>query len=70
MILYTMMPEELIYPTNDYDFQKQKVVEVNGVSVLVNEALPGEHFIVRILSSNPQDYMNAELTPGQKITLS
>jgi hypothetical protein len=70
MILYTMMPEELIYPTGNEDYLKQKMVEINGISVLVNETSPGEHYIVRILSCNPEDYLNDQFTPGQRIVLS
>ena len=69
MILYTIMPEDLIFPTASDDYQKQKMVELNGVSMLVNEVNPGEHYVVRVLSSNPQDFLNDQYTPGQRITL-
>jgi len=69
MILYTTMPQELIFPTEESVFQKQNIVEINGVSVLVNEERPGEHYIVRILSSNPADYLNDQFSPGQKVTM-
>ena len=69
MILYTTMPQELIFPTDEAVFQKQTIVDVKGVSVLVNEERPGEHYVVRILSSNPADYLNEQLYPGQKITM-
>ncbi|WP_078547020.1 YlzJ-like family protein [Litchfieldia alkalitelluris] len=70
MILYSIMPEELIYPQNEEGYQKQKIVDINGVSLLVNEEIPGEHYVVRVMSSNPNDYLNSEYTPGQRITLS
>lgn len=71
MILYTIMPEELIYPQNEEEgYRKQKIVDVNGVSLLVNETTPGEHHIVRVMSTNPNDYLSSDYEPGQRITLS
>jgi hypothetical protein len=69
MTLYSIMPYELVYPPNEEDFQKQKIIEMNGVSVLVNEQSPGEHYVVRVMSSNPQDYLCEQFTPGCKISL-
>ena len=69
MILYTVMPEEFIFPTANDDYQKQKMIEVDGISMLVNEVNPGEHYVVRVMSSNPQEFLNDQYTPGQRVTL-
>ncbi|MBD8068243.1 YlzJ-like family protein [Bacillus sp. PS06] len=68
MILYSIMPQEYIYPPDEREFQKQRVIEMNGVPILVNELNPGEHYIVQVMSSNPQDYLNEQFTPGSRIT--
>ncbi|XQY93569.1 YlzJ-like family protein [Metabacillus sp. HB246100] len=70
MIHYTMMPPELIYPTNDRDYQKQSVVEVDGVQLLVQETSEAQLEIIRVLSSDPNHFLNEGLCPGQKITMS
>jgi hypothetical protein len=70
MIYYTMMPEELMFPTVESDYQKQSVIEMNGVQLLVQQSENTQYEIVRLLSSNPQDYLNSALCPGQKITMS
>ncbi|QOR68613.1 YlzJ-like family protein [Cytobacillus suaedae] len=70
MILYTMMPEELVFPTNENDFGKQRYVEHNGVSMLVNEISPQCCEIVRIVSTDPQHYLDAQYSPGQRLMVS
>lgn len=69
MILYTIMPQELIYKTPDSEFEKQKVVDVNGVSMIVAENSLKEYQIVRVLSTNPNDFLKEQFTPGSKIHL-
>ncbi|MFD2806160.1 YlzJ-like family protein [Litchfieldia salsa] len=63
------MPDELIYPPNEEDYQKQKLINMSGVPILVNEQAPGEHYVVRVMSSDPQDYLCEQFTPGCRITL-
>ena len=68
MILYTMMPSELIFPAEKVEESKQKLITYQGVSMLV-EQTDSEHVeVVRILSSDPQHYLNQQLCPGAKIS--
>ncbi|MBT2654386.1 YlzJ-like family protein [Bacillus sp. ISL-18] len=68
MILYTMMPSELIFPAEQVEESKQKLITYQGVSMLV-EQTDSEHVeVVRILSSDPQHYLNQQLCPGAKIS--
>ena len=68
MILYTMMPSELIFPPEEVEQSKQQLISYQGISMLV-EQTDSEHVqIVRILSSDPQHYLNQELCPGSKIS--
>jgi len=69
MILYTTMPQEMIFPINDEDYKKQKVVQINGVSLLVTEYDSMRYQIVRLLSSNPKDFLIESFMPGQIIEL-
>jgi hypothetical protein len=70
MIFYTTMPEELMFPTLDDEYAKQKVVEMNGVSLLVQSTVDSQYEIVRVLSSDPQHFLDNQYCPGQKITMS
>ncbi len=69
MILYTMMPAELIFPTDETQFSNQQYVELNGVSMVVEKNEEHGHRIVRLLSTNPQDFLNDEYMPGSTISL-
>lgn len=69
MILYTMMPQELIFQTQQQDYLKQKLVNVHGVSVLVEENEQGEYQVLRVLSSNPSHFLIESLMPGKTINI-
>ncbi|HDR4419608.1 MULTISPECIES: YlzJ-like family protein [Bacillus cereus group] len=66
MILYTIMPEQLVYPADYSQCESQKVVNINGVELMVSEEEHGCYSIVRVLSTDPFHYL--EFEPGQKIT--
>ncbi|PGA09815.1 MULTISPECIES: YlzJ-like family protein [Bacillus] len=66
MILYTIMPEQLVYPADYSQCESQKVVNINGVGLVVSEEDNQCYSIVRVLSTNPSHYL--EFEPGQKIT--
>ncbi|KAA0547880.1 ribonuclease [Bacillus sp. BGMRC 2118] len=70
MILYTIMPNELVYPVETNLFENQQCVEVNGVSMIVERNEEYEYRIVRLLSTNPEHYLSADYSPGMTIKLS
>lgn len=70
MILYTMMPQELIYQSNESDYEKQRVVSFEGIPVLVNMEDGKNCTVIRIMSSDPAHYLHETCFPGAKITLS
>ncbi|MBY0004554.1 YlzJ-like family protein [Priestia aryabhattai] len=66
MILYTMMPQELIFQQSYRQEQSQpKLINHNGIPVIVEENEQKQQQIVRVLSTNPQDYLNENYYPGQ-----
>ncbi|MFD3445523.1 YlzJ-like family protein [Microbacteriaceae bacterium 4G12] len=65
MILYTIVPEQLIYPVDDASFTKQRMVTYNGVEMMVEIGSHSECSVVRILSSDPQHFLQYQ--PGQKV---
>jgi hypothetical protein len=68
MILYTMMPQELIFPTDSDSFTRQQTVTYQGVSLLVELSDAQNVQVVRILSSDPQHYLDERICPGTKIS--
>jgi hypothetical protein len=61
------MPQELIFQGANEEFLKQKVVQVHGISVLVQEYEPMRYRIVRVLSSNPNHFLIDSIMPGQTV---
>jgi hypothetical protein len=68
MILYTMMPPELIYPYEVDSSSTQQIVSYQGIPLLV-ESIDGQNAqVIRILSTDPQHSMDNQLCPGAKIS--
>lgn len=70
MILYTVTPQHLIFDeTVENPSEQQYVtVEYKGVPLLVNKNPPGNYEIVRLLSSDPQHFLDSRYTPGTQLT--
>ncbi|EEM15755.1 hypothetical protein bpmyx0001_32250 [Bacillus pseudomycoides DSM 12442] len=60
------MPEQLVYQADYSQYEQQKIVNVNGVEMIVSEEGSQYYSVVRVLSTNPSHYLQYE--PGQKIT--
>lgn len=69
MILYTMLPYELVFPCDSDLYNKQHTIIWNGIPLLVEQADPQTVQVVRILSSDPQHFLDDRLIPGTKISL-
>lgn len=70
MILYTMMPQELIFPSDPESFSKQQTVNYQGIPLLVSLTDSQKAEVVRVLSTNPNDFMDERIYPGAKISFS
>lgn len=68
MIIYSVMPMEAIMKGMDETEYHFTEAEIDGLKMVV-EHVPQttEARIVRLLSPNPQDYLNPRYMPGQKI---
>lgn len=64
MVLWTIVPEEVIF--SDYYKAISAYEEINySGTMLITEILsPGQYRIVRIMSTDPQDFLRPELQPG------
>ena len=68
MILYTMMPQELIFPCEAAEFSKQQMVTFQGIPLMVMQADHQNVQVLRILSSDPQHFLDERICPGSKIS--
>jgi hypothetical protein len=69
MILYTPMQLELVLEGME-EMKKPEVreVDVNGVPALVQDEGLGKGKVVKLLSTDPKDYMNPNLIPGASVS--
>lgn len=70
MILYTMMPQELIFPYEEEAVSKQQTIFYQGIPLLVEATDQQTLQVIRILSSDPQHFMDERFSPGTKISFS
>ena len=67
MIMYTMMPEELIFPMSQDIYEKQQVINYNGIPLLVSKNEANELEVIRVLSTDPNHFLQTDMQPGAKI---
>lgn len=68
MILYTIMPHELIYPPQTMNEENiEESFYYKGILVTAERTSPSQYRILKITSTNPNDYLNGELQPGSYI---
>ncbi|WP_044642769.1 YlzJ-like family protein [Risungbinella massiliensis] len=70
MIHWTIYPTEYVASqfTPETSLHIEEVM-IQGISVQILVQENGEAQIFRVLSSDPQDYLRAELQPGTAVTL-
>lgn len=70
MILYTVMPiETVLEGLQPEDRRTFRDVPVGGVRLLVEEMSPGSGRIVRLLSTDPRDFLDPRYQPGSCLRL-
>jgi len=67
MILYTLLPEHIIFQSPEDEYKKQNLVYYNGIPFLVRETESKEYEIIRNLSTNPQHFLEQRYAPGTKL---
>lgn len=68
MIHYTPLSLETVFDGWDKPRSAPTEVVVEGVTMLVEPVNEKEAKIVRIISSNPQDFLNPSFQPGKTIS--
>ena len=68
MILYTMMPQELVFPPEMDSFGKQQMASFQGIPLIVEQVDANHVQVIRNMSSDPQHYMDSRVSPGAKIS--
>lgn len=69
MIHYTPLPIESVFEGYDESQSALEEIVFQGVSMMVEPQENGKQAtIVRVISSNPQDYLNPDFAPGKVIS--
>ncbi len=68
MGLWTIIPAEVIF--NNWPIAPTEYAEINyaGTMLITENISPGQYRIVRIMSTNPQDFLRPELQPGMVLS--
>lgn len=69
MTLYTIVPDEIIFPHHQDKIAQMIEMKVNGVHVMVEHEGGSSFRIDRIVSTNPEDYMKANVQPGEVVNV-
>ena len=68
MILHTIVPPELIFPVGEESFSIQQHHSWNGIPLIVEQS--GQMYkVIRVMSSDPADYLRSEIHPGALIEM-
>lgn len=71
MILYTVMPDELIFGNRPEDNKNGNLKEVDymGEKVQVMQTGGNRYVINRLISTSPKAYLNPKLQPGAVVEI-
>ncbi|WP_028550484.1 YlzJ-like family protein [Paenibacillus sp. UNC451MF] len=67
MIQYTVMPLEVVMEGIEEMESNQMEIVMNGITMQVQPLNSTQATIVRLISGNPQDFLNPQFTPGRVI---
>ncbi|MDU4959718.1 MAG: YlzJ-like family protein [Sporomusaceae bacterium] len=68
MTLWTIMPEAIVFAPAEPAAGPYDEIEFGGARMLVEKIAADQCRIVRLLSTDPADYLRSELQPGQVLT--
>jgi hypothetical protein len=69
MILFTIMPLELVYRQEPEDLLRLQEIRQKEAILLVEPCGNGLGRVVRLISSSPEDYLRPEYQPGQELPI-
>lgn len=68
MVLYTIIPEEIVFQSNEEISASQEII-YNGKRILVQPIDFKSFRIVQLISSDPSDYLLTDFQPGSVVTM-
>ncbi len=68
MILWTIVPEEVVYADPNQTNPTYEEIEYAGQKIMAQKISQSEFRVVRLLTTDPSNYLRNELQPGTVIT--
>lgn len=69
-MIWSVVPSEFIFYETSMDVPEARLCTLSGVPLTVVDMGDGMGRVERIMSSDPNDYLRAQLQPGSQIPLS
>lgn len=69
MVLYTPLCKNDIFP-EELEQDKRKYLTIEGKTIYAEELNDGSYKLLQLMSTNPQDFLNANYSPGTIINIS
>ncbi len=71
MILYSIVPAELVFRGNNYlEEDKLREAYYNGERIIVAQMSDRQYEIRKLLSTNPRSFLNPAFQPGNTVDVS
>jgi hypothetical protein len=67
MILYSVIPTEVIFEGMENFNPQYEEIQWNGLTMQIEHVNHNQAKIVKLISTNPQDYLNPNYAPGTVI---
>lgn len=64
MILYTPLSESDIFPQSNEHLLNRECITYEGKMVIAERNESGSYQMIQLLSTDPQDFLNAKYSPG------
>lgn len=68
MVLYTIVPEEIVFKGEE-EVSASQEIDYNGKRILVQPIDFKSFRVVQLLSSDPSDFLITDFQPGSVVTL-
>jgi hypothetical protein len=69
MILYTPLAIEDIFSEDESEYENHKWVNIGDKVMKVQDLKDGTFEIMQVISTNPNDYLNVDYSPGMRIRM-
>ncbi|WP_196220223.1 YlzJ-like family protein [Terrilactibacillus tamarindi] len=67
--MYTIYPEEVIFSDTEPKSNNQMTLNIQGVTLVVEVENQNQLKIIRLISSNPQDFLDERFQPGEQVVM-